>query len=233
MAPPSVFSRLWEAVKPPPAARRPGEQKVPLSGPQKRLLYSTAVVLAIGGAGWGAYAYVSSAPQRAETQYHAAMIVMADGKYEAAVRGFTGAIQTWPQLANAYLERGVCHRYLHQDDRAMADFDQAIAIDSRLARAYTARGFIYRERGDNRHAMEEFSRSIEISPNVDAYFERGQTYEALGEHQKAIGDFDMAISEIRDAPYIYRARAFARRNLGDVAGSEADQKTAESLEKRH
>lgn len=229
---PSVFSRLWEAVKPPPAAIRAGEKKAKFSGRQKRLLYSTAAVLAIGGVGWAAYAYISSAPQRAENQYQAAMILMADAKYGDALRGFTRAIGTWPQLANAYLERGICHRYLHQDDEAMADFDQAIAIDSRLARAYTARGFLYRERGDHRHAMEEFSKSIEISPNVDAYFERGQTYEAMGEHQKAIDDFDMAISEMRDAPYVYRARSFARRNLGDVAGANADQHLADSLEHR-
>lgn len=229
----SVFSRAWDAVKPPPAATRPGGKKAKLNARQKRLLYGTAVVLVIAGASWGAYAYVTSAPQRAQKQYDDAMKLMALGKYPDAIKEFTGAVSTWPQLANAYLERGVSHRYLHQDDEALADFDRALAVDSRLARAYTAEGFIYRERGDTRRAMEAFSKSIEISPNVDAYFERGQTYEKMGEHQKAIDDFDQAISEMREAPYIYRARAFARRNLGDTAGADADEAMADSLEHRH
>lgn len=229
----SVFSRLWDAVKPPPAVTRPGAKKKKLTRSQKRLLFTTVALLAVSGLSWGAYAYVASAPQRADTEYQTGMKLMAAGNYKDAIAQFTRAVQIWPQLANAYLERGVSHRYLNQNDEALADFDQAIALNSNLGRAYSARGSIYRERGDSRRALQEFSRSIEISPNVDAYFERGQTYEDLGEHQKAIDDYDQAIAEMRDAPYIYRARSLARRNLGDTDGADADQLLAERLEHTH
>lgn len=220
-------------MKPPPAAARPGTVKKKLTGRQKRLLYSTATVLLAGGAGWGAYAYVASAPQRADKEYQAGMRLMATGKYQDAIVEFTRAVGIWPQLADAYLERGVSHRYLNENDLALADFDQAVQLNPNLARAYTARGYIYRERGDNQGALAQFTKSIEVSQNVDAYFERGQTYEDLGEHQKAIDDYDKAIHEQPDAPYVYRARSLSRRNLGDQAGFNADQQMASSLEHRH
>lgn len=228
----SVFSRLWDAVKPPPAASHPGTAKKKLTGRQKRLLYPTAAVFLAAGAGWGAYAYVAAAPQRADKEYQAGMKFMASGKYNDAIAQFTRAVAIWPQLADAYLERGVSHRYLNENDQALADFDQALQLNPNLPRAYTASGFIYRERGDTKHALQEFSKSIDISPNVDAYFERGQTYEDLGEHQKAIEDYDKAISESPDAPYMYRARSLAHRNLGDAAGFDADQQMALRLEHR-
>ncbi len=219
-------------MKPPPAVTRPGTVKKKLTGSQKRLLYLTAAVLAAAGASWGAYAYVASAPQRAENEYQIGMRLMADGKYKDAVADFTRAVGIWPQLGQAYLERGISYRYLNENDQALADFDQALQITPNLARAYSARGFIYRERGDTKGALAQFSKSIEVSPNVDAYFERGQTYEDLGEHQKAIDDYEQAIHEQPDAPYIYRARSLARRNLGDQAGFDADQQMANSLEHR-
>ncbi|HLH39554.1 MAG TPA: tetratricopeptide repeat protein [Bryobacteraceae bacterium] len=227
----SVFSRLWDAVKPPPAATRPGAKKK-LTAKQKRMLYGTASVLALAGLSWGAYAYIASAPQRADKEYQAAMKLMASGNYKDAIGKFSRAIVIWPQHFNAYLERGITHRYLNESDQALADFDRAIEINPNLASAYTARGFVYRDRGDTRRALQEFTKSIEVAPNVDAYFERGQTYEDLGEHQKAIDDYDQAIAELRDAPYVYRARSLARRNLGDLAGFDADQKMAAVLEHR-
>jgi tetratricopeptide (TPR) repeat protein len=222
---------VWDAVKPPPAASRPGV-KPRLAPKQKRLLYSTVSVLALGGLGWSVYAFVVSAPERADKEYQGAMKLMATGNFRGAIVQFTRAVQIWPKLTGAYLERGVSHRYLKENDQALADFDHALELDPNLARAYSARGFIYRERGDSRRAMEEFTKSLDISPNVDAFFERGQTYEDLGEHHKAIDDYDRAIAEMRDAPFVYRARSLARRNLGDSEGFAADQQMATTLEHR-
>jgi tetratricopeptide (TPR) repeat protein len=84
-----------------------------------------------------------------------------------------------------------------------------------------------------KRALEEYSKSIAISPNVDALFERGEMYESAGEHQKAIDDFTLAIEGMRDAPYMYRARALAKRNLGDIAGYEADRDFAHTIEHPH
>jgi len=228
--PRSFFGGLWDAVKPPPAAQRPGSRKKKLRRRQKRLLYGTALVAFLGSLSWGIYSYVAGGPQRADNEYQAGVRLMGPGRYKDAVAQFTRAIKISPQLPNAFLERGISHRYLNENAQAMADFNQAIALNPNLARAYSARGSLFREQGDIRRAVDDFTKSIQIEPNVDAYYERGQTYEDLGEHQKAIDDYNMAISEMRGAPEVYRARSLARRKLGDMDGFTADQQTAYQLE---
>jgi len=117
-----------------------------------------------------------------------------------------------------------------QTDAALADFNRALELNPNLSGAYTARGYIYRERGDVQRALAEFTRSIQVEPNVEAYYERGQTYESLGDHQKAIPDLDEAIAMMRDAPYIYRARALVKLKLGDTAGYQEDHAMARKFE---
>lgn len=217
-------------MKPPPAVRRADEEEKTLTSKQKRLLRLASGLVAAAAIGWAVYVYVSGARQRADTRFQAAMRVMRPGGYGDSIKVFTQAINIWA-LPGAYLERGVAHHYLGEDDAALADFNQAIELDPRLAAAYSARGSIFRARGDFKRAMEEFTKSINIESNVNAYYERGETYESLGEHQKAIDDYDKAVQELADAPFVYRARALAKRNLGDDAGYRADRDKAKSLEK--
>jgi tetratricopeptide (TPR) repeat protein len=227
--PESGFARLWQLIAPPPAVKGSVTQRPKLQVRQKRLLTMAAGVVILGGAGWATYSYTTGAQQRAEDEFQAGMKFMRPGEYQDAVARFTHAIQIH-QLPNAYLERGNAHRFLGQDDQAMADLEKATALDPSLARAYSSLGNIYRDRHDMPHAMEAYSKSIAISPNVDALFERGEMYEAAGEHQKAIDDFTVAIEGMRDAPFMYRARALAKRNLGDIAGYEADRDQARAIE---
>jgi tetratricopeptide (TPR) repeat protein len=239
----STFSRLWKAVKPPQAAKRTGaassvlNQKVvnrkALNRKQKRLLLATCGGIVAIGAGWSVYDFVASAPERAAKQLQTGMKLMDPGHYQDAIVHFNRAIGIWPEFAEAYFQRGVAYQNLSQADRALADLDRAVEVDPALAHAYNAQGAIYRSRGDFERAMQAFAKAIEIAPDADAYFQRGQTYESLGEHRKAVEDFDQAIAVRRDAPYVYRARALARRNAGDLAGSEADRQIAENIEQDH
>ena len=235
---PHTLVRLWKAVKPPQPAKRTGaaSSALPLRSlnrKQKRLLLATCGAVVTLGAAWSVYDYIASAPERAAREVQAGMKLMASGHYQDAIPRFDRAVAIWPRDSNAYFQRGLAHQNLNQFDRAMPDFDRAVEYDPALAHAYDAEGVIYRSRGDFTRAMQAFAKAIEISPDAEAYFERGQTYESVGQHLKAIEDFDQAIAIRRDAPYVYRARSLARRNSGDLAGSEADREIAESLEQFH
>ncbi len=72
-------------------------------------------------------------------------------------------------------------------------------------------------------AMRDFSRAVELTPSANGYFQRGEAYASLGQPQKALEDFDRAIQERPDAPYIYRARAAVKKTLGDLDGYAADR----------
>jgi tetratricopeptide (TPR) repeat protein len=65
---------------------------------------------------------------------------------------------------------------------------------------------------------------------VDAYFQRGQILDAQGDHQKALDDYDHAIAQDRESPYVYLARAMAKESLGDAEGAHADRQIANQIE---
>jgi tetratricopeptide (TPR) repeat protein len=229
----SGLKRFWNTIKLPPAAgRRENEMALPPEEQRRRnqLLTVTAAVFLIGGGSWAAYLYVASAPRRAEAVFHEGMSLMALGKDREAVERFTKATDIWPDLANGYLERGLVRLNLHQTDQAIQDFEQAIDVTPSLAEAHTALGSIYRQQGDLKRAVNEFSLAIDLGSAVDANYQRGQMYESLGEHQKALDDYNQAVHGLPDAPYIYRARAVAKEKLGDATGAQEDRKKADSIE---
>jgi tetratricopeptide (TPR) repeat protein len=225
----NIITRAWESVKLPPVQ---GTKKPisPQRRKQRRMIFGTLTVFVLAGIGWAIYAYIGTAPQRAQSAFDDAQRLMSAGHYARAIDGFTRTLSIWPQMANAYVERGLAHHFMGEDPQALADLDRALGLDPNLSAAYAARGSISRDHGDVSRAMAEYSRSIETSPNVEAFFERGQLYEKLGEHQKAIADYDQAIAYLRDAPHVYRARAFAKSNMGDEQGAKADRDMAHSLE---
>jgi len=201
-------------------------------GPGGRLFLSASLIASgLLAAAGGAYyliavTYAKSAPQRAETQYRLGMSLAKPGTYQEAAVRFSDAIRIRPEFPEAYLQRGIAHQALGEADAALADFDRAVALEPKLAEAHSARGGLLRDKGNVQLAIEAFTASIKIQPTLDAYFQRGQTYESLGQHQKAIDDYDQAIDLMSNAPYIYRARALAKSRLGDVEGAEADRASA-------
>ena len=236
----SGLKRLWNAIKPPPpvpwhsSEQAGGLPESELSAEEhrrrKRLLIITAVAIAMGGVGWAAYSYIASAPQRADAALQEGMRLMASGQYKGAEERFTRATEIFPSLATGYLERGLAHLNLHEPDLAIKDFEHAIDLNPNFAEAHTALGGVYRERGDLKHAVGEFTLAINLGSAVDANYQRAQMYESLGEHQKALEDYNQAIAGLPDAPYVYRARAVTREILGDAAGAKQDRHTADLIE---
>jgi tetratricopeptide (TPR) repeat protein len=225
----NIVTRAWDAVKL-PTVQGTKKPVSPQRRKQRRMIFGTLTVIALGLIGWAIYGYMGTAQQRAQATFDDAERLMSAGHYAKALDGFTRTLSIWPQMANAYVERGLAHHFMGEDQQALADLDRALGLDPNLSVAYAARGSISRDHGDVSRAMEEYSRSIQTTPNVDAFFERGQLYEKLGDHQKAIADYDQAIAYLRDAPHVYRARAFAKSNMGDEAGAKADRDLAHSLE---
>ena len=224
--PRSFLSRVWDAVKPPP----PLPTRRRLNRAQRRLIRVTSIVLVTGASTWAVYAYIASAPDRALAHYHAGMQLLGPGDFEGAAGQFTKAIAIFPEYAGAYLGRGKARQSAGHSEAAFADFEKAIAIDSTLEAAYTFLGIIERSNGNTDKALGDFSQSIHLHPTADAYYQRGLTYQSLGQPQRAVDDYELAISYDPGAPYIYRARAKAKRDLGDTAGGREDQEKAERVD---
>ena len=227
----SVWRRVWNAIKPPPAVPRRRDDPRGLNSGQKKMIWASAGVVVLIVAGWQGYSYVSSAPMRAQVVYEEGMTKMTPGHYAEAVRLFTKAVDIYPQLSSAYLERGNALNAMGEMEGALADYDKSIEMGN-LAAAYTARGRIYLSRGDSNRAEADFTRSLGVEPTSDAYFQLGQIREAAGDHVQAILNFDQALRIQPDSPYIYLARAQAKKAKGDDEGAAADRSQAAEIEHR-
>ena len=222
----SFVRRIWNTIKPPPAVSKP---KAPLTASQKKMIRITGSLLAALLLSGGIWYWIASAPERAESRFQTGMRLMSPGKYPAAIDQFSHAVSTWDRHAQAYLQRGNARQILGQFDDALKDFEHAAQIDPSLAEAYTARGTILGDRGDLRGAIAAITRSLGVRPTMDGYYQRGQLWARLGDHKKAIEDFDRAIGEERNAPYVYFARGASRRAIGDQTGYEQDRDLGESI----
>lgn len=234
---PSGIERLWNAIKPVPAdLRRMTPEQIAARQRQIRMVRAGMALVVAGLAAWGGYHWYSTAQERAQAKFQQGMQVMAVGDFKSAEKIFTSAVNTWPQMANGYLERGLARKNKGDIDGAFQDFQKAVEIDSGLVQAHTELGLIYRNRGDLQHAAGEMTEAINLGAankfgeNTDAYYERGQLYQAMGQPQKALDDYNLAIHEEPDAPYIYRARALVRDALGDADGATADRAEASHIE---
>jgi len=222
----SFIRRLWKAVKPPPPL--PARRR--LNRPQLRLIRVTSITVALGAGAWAVYAYIASAPDRASSHYRQAMHLLGPGDFQGAAAQFTRAIAIFPEYADAYLGRGKAWQAAGQSEAALADFEKAMAIDPTLDTAYIARGTIEASRGNPQKALADFTRAIHLHPTADGYYQRGLTYQKLDQPRLALADYDAAITSDPSAPYIYLARAAAKRDLGDLPGARADHERAELVE---
>jgi tetratricopeptide (TPR) repeat protein len=197
---------------------------------QRQLIGYTLVVIAFGGAGWLIFERVTGAPARAAAELQRGITNMQPGNYEGAVDHLSRSIDLSPSLAAAYLNRGIALHALGERETALEDLNQALSLDENLTRAYDERGRIFLEKKDSQRALNDFSKSVAIRPTTDGYYQRGLLYESLGEHAKAVADYDRAIDETPDAPYAYRARALAKAGLGDAKGAREDRDFADRME---
>jgi tetratricopeptide (TPR) repeat protein len=180
---------------------------------------------------WQGFSYISAAPARAQAVYEQGMANMTPGHYQDAVRLFSKALDIYPELGVAYLERGNAENFLGETEGALADYDKAIEMGN-LAAAYTARGRIHVTRGDMKQAQSDFERSVVLEPNSDAYFQLGRVLEAAGDHIQAILNYDRALHIQPDSPDILLARGQSKAAKGDAEGAVADRREAFAIENR-
>jgi tetratricopeptide (TPR) repeat protein len=226
----SFFTLWYKATRPVPKPGSVDPVVVAQKSKQRRLLKRTgAVILALAAGSYG-YTYFTDAPKRAHAEMELGVKKMAPGSYSEAIAHFDRAIGISPGLAEAYLNRGVAEHHSNRRAEALADFDKALDLDDHLTRAYNERGQIYLANGDAKKALADFTESLRLKPNLEGYYQRGQVHEAVGQHANAIADFTAGVAEAPDAPYVYRARAAAKRNSGDREGAAVDEAEADRIE---
>jgi tetratricopeptide (TPR) repeat protein len=115
--------------------------------------------------------------------------------WDRAIADFDHAIAINPQHAKALWNRAIAYGMgLGDFTKAIADCDRALSLNPpEAAGIYRSRGAARGATGDFARAIADFDRAIEIDPQyAQAYYDRGMTYNRIGNRSRAIDDLTEA-----------------------------------------
>ena len=168
-------------------------------------------------------------PQHAEAYNRRGFARQALGEHKEAIQDHSQAIKINPKYALAYSNRGSAKHELGEYEEAIQDFDRAIALDSQDVATHDG---LRREKlaSNEKITIQYYYQAIRIkSQLVEAYNNRGDTKNKLGDVEGAQQDYDQAIKIKSQLVEDYNLRGAARREIGDEEGAQQDFAMAEKL----
>jgi len=115
------------------------------------------------------------------------------GDFQQSLPNHNKAIELNPRY-DFYFERGVTYHQLRSEyDKAIQDFKTCIEKNASFCNCYVRLGMAYRDKGDFTTALPYHNKAIELCPTrADFYWERGVTYQRMGNASLADIDFQKA-----------------------------------------
>ena len=147
-----------------------------------------------------------------------------------AIDDFSRAIELRPADAEAYIYRGRVHLELKHFNDALRDGNAAIERNQTLAEAYSLKGATLRAQGRLAEAARNFDAAVQLDASIVNLFERGITYQMLGQHQRAVADLGRIIETNPYSPETLYSRARSFSELGDETRARLDRKIADSVQ---
>lgn len=136
------------------------------------------------------------------------------------------SIKKSPNVARAYLNRGVAYERKGLSDLALKDFNKALEIGPEDAIVYSNRGAVKKKNGDLEGALRDLNRAIETNPSyAGSYTNRGSLYLSVNQYELAIADFNKVLSfnPYFAEGYRNRGRAYLNLNMIDKALVDLDR----------
>ena len=102
---------------------------------------------------------------RAATMVNRGILYSRDDDVRSAIADYDRGLAIFPNLAEAYIDRGAALIVLKQYDEALQDLNKGIAMGSNRAQiAYYDRGIVDEALGDIRGAYFDYKKAAEIEP---------------------------------------------------------------------
>ncbi len=145
------------------------------------------------------------------------------------IKIYTYVLETSPENAYAYMNRGICYRMVFDYSSAVADFMRAEELGMVTPYLWMNRAMAYISLREYDKAMTDLNILIEEEPdNPSNLFYRGELFFRLEDYTSAIADYSKAI-ELRKAAHLYYVRGDAYNEIGDFNKALADYSQAAEI----
>lgn len=153
-----------------------------------------------------------------------------NGRHEEATNRCNTVLQTNPDDASAYCNRGFVSFLTADFKNSLIDYNTAIEIKPTYAKAYFQRGTLFlacwKSTSSNEFCMkaiEDYTRTIEIDSEYSgAYLNRGTLFVDLGKITEALKDFTLAIENNPTEASAYLERAIIHADNGNKKLAKSD-----------
>ncbi|MCA9446081.1 MAG: tetratricopeptide repeat protein [Candidatus Omnitrophica bacterium] len=145
------------------------------------------------------------------------------------IKIYTYVLETSPENAYAYINRGICYRMVFDYSRAVDDFNRAEELGMVTPYLWMNRAMAYISLHEYDKAMDDLNILIEKEPdNPSNFFYRGELFFRLDDYAQAIEDYTKAL-ELRKAAHLYYVRGDAYSRIGEYDKALADYKQASEI----
>ena len=155
---------------------------------------------------------------------------------EKAIADYTQAIKLAPNDVETYMARAFFYG-VGSPEKAIADYTQAIKVSPKNPEPHARIGHLLARQGKHDEAIKAFTQSIQViadpSSAYTLYDDRGLSYHANGNYQKAIADFNQSIQlePMNASGHYYRGLSY--KALGQKQEAIADFKRVLEVDKEH
>src|SRR5437773_573839 len=141
-----------------------------------------------------------------ENHFLAGSSLLAEKKYQEALKEFEASITADPKAARAYVARAFVYNELQRYQEAIADCNKAIALNSKDAAAYNNRGWAQLHLKHYDDAIADFTAAISHENAFLYYANRAAAYVYIPKYAEAIQDY-------REAARIDPSKAWVNREI--------------------
>lgn len=173
------------------------------------------------------YLQLSSNPdEQLGILYYRARWYRLAGLYEDAISDWTQIIELNPTDAYAYYERGWCYEFLHDDQKAMENYNEGIDIHNEYPYIYFMRGNLYAKQGLTKQANDDYEEVLKL----DTIAEKGscRQYALFGLHRndEALEWMNKIVASAPDDNGIYYDKACLLSLMGKISDAIAALRTS-------
>lgn len=206
-------------------------QAIALDSVKANYLYEKAIILDNAGRTQEAIKtmsdYIANAPDEPAGYYQRGWFKDHSGDIEGALEDYTMAITLQPNVAYAYLNRGVLYRLKGENVKAESDFKQVVRLDS-IPEEAECSFYAYYYLGQKDKAIEILNTILDKDKKGNCY-DAACLYSVMGEKEKALSYLRQSLED----GYRRFAHIKRDRDLNNIRNTEEFKVLMKEYEEKH